>query len=598
MTHHDTLDPASLLTEATAIVEAAGALIRAELHREGGPRGQGGKAAIDSEVEAFLRAHLLALHPCDWQAEEEGNPPLRLRGTPLRWVVDPQDGTSAFLRGLRGPAVSVALLRHDRPVLAIVFAPTAPDDRGDLFAWAEGRPATRNGLPLPPLPALPAAFAPSTIVAMNERAGDHALEDHRAFAPAGMLAVPSIAYRLALAAAGEADVAVSLTHGLEPHDVAAGQALLEAVGGRVLDLSGRPLARGAGARFQGCIGGRAGLVEEAARRLAAIPQGRAVPRHPARPSRRIADSGRLARAQGVLLGQFAGDALGAQVEFQDPETIRRRYPRGVTELDPGGTWGLAAGQITDDSEMALALARSILAAGGFDAGRAGQAYVAWGASHPFDVGSTTRMGLAALQGRGRPNPESQANGALMRVSPIGIAAGSPTRAAAWARQDAALTHPHPVCQEASAAFAAAIAAGLDGAGPEEMWAVALEVAGEESVRRTLRAARDGGPKDATRNQGWVLIALRNAFHRLLSGQTLEAALVETVGMGGDTDTNAAICGALLGAAQGREAVPLRWRRQVLGCRPVAIPGVRHPRPSAFWTDDALELAEALLTAAG
>jgi ADP-ribosyl-[dinitrogen reductase] hydrolase len=98
------------------------------------------------------------------------------------------------------------------------------------------------------------------------------------------------------------------------------------------------------------------------------------------------------------------------------------------------------------------------------------------------------------------------------------------------------------------------------------------------------------------NQGWVLTALGNAFHRLYSGQTLEQAVIETVAVGGDTDTNAAICGALLGATQGRDAVPLRWRRFVLGCRSVSAHDVRHPRPMTFWPDDALDLAEVLLVA--
>lgn len=588
--------PASLLEDALVIVRAAGEMIRAEFHRDGGPRALGpGKAPIDTEVEGFLQEHLLALHPCDWHGEEL---PRRSHGHADRWVVDPQDGTRAFLKGLRGPAISVALVRGDCPILAIVFAPTAPDNRGDLFAWAEGLPVTRNGMVLAPLPATRSAFDASTVVAMNETAGDYALVNHRAFAPAGVLAVPSIAYRLALSAAGEADVGVSITGGLDSYDVAAGHALVEAVGGRVLQLDGQPLVHARGAYFNGCVGGRSDLVEEAVRRVNAISVSGRVPRKPARPKRRIAEAERLSRAQGVLLGQFAGDALGAQVEFKDPDTIRQLHSQGVTELRPGGTWSLVAGQITDDSEMALALARSLVGEGYYYPEAVGRAYVAWGASHPFDIGTTTRMGLSAIEGRGRPNRESQANGALMRVSPIGIAARSWKRAAVWARQDALLTHPHPVCVEASAAFAAAIAAGLEGLRPEEMWKVAHEITEDETVRECLLKARENGPRDATRNQGWVLIALQNAFHRLLSKQPLETALVDTVMMGGDTDTNAAICGALLGAAQGREAVPLRWRRQILGCRPVKMAGVRHPRPTTYWTDDALELAEALVTCPG
>lgn len=68
---------------------------------------------------------------------------------------------------------------------------------------------------------------------------------------------------------------------------------------------------------------------------------------------------RVNRAQVCLLGQLAGDALGSLVEFQSPEEIRRSYPEGVQELTNGGTWNTIAGQPTDDSEMALLLARML-----------------------------------------------------------------------------------------------------------------------------------------------------------------------------------------------------------------------------------------------
>jgi ADP-ribosyl-[dinitrogen reductase] hydrolase len=106
---------------------------------------------------------------------------------------------------------------------------------------------------------------------------------------------------------------------------------------------------------------------------------------------------------------------------------------------------------------------------------------------------------------------------------------------------------------------------------------------------------EAGPEEFMRNQGWILTALGNAFHRLWIGQSLEAAVIETVASGGDTDTNGAICGALLGAAQGRDAVLLRRPLNILACRAAPAAGVQHPRPPVYWPDDALELAEALLT---
>jgi ADP-ribosyl-[dinitrogen reductase] hydrolase len=88
------------------------------------------------------------------------------------WLVDPHDGTSATHDRVRGAAVSIALMWRDRPVLGVVYSFACPDDRGDLFAWAEGcGPLRRNGRPV--LPAAPrAALDSETIVAVSHRAAD------------------------------------------------------------------------------------------------------------------------------------------------------------------------------------------------------------------------------------------------------------------------------------------------------------------------------------------------------------------------------------------------------------------------------------------
>jgi len=305
----------------------------------------------------------------------------------------------------------------------------------------------------------------------------------------------------------------------------------------------------------------------------------------------------LERAQGCLLGQLSGDALGSLVEFQSPESIRRRYPGGVRLMADGGHWNTIAGQPTDDSEMALLLARAIVDAGTYDSALALKAYHYWRDSRPFDCGITIGAAL-----RGRLNPASQANGALMRVSPLGIFGSrfDSTTVAEWARQDAALTHPHPVCLQANALFTAAIARAIaTGCTPETLYASVLLWAHEWKVEpallRAVETAAQAPPEDFMTHEGWVLVAFQNALWQLLHAPTMEEGVVDSVMRGGDTDTNAAICGALLGAVNGRSVVPAQWQEAVLQCRPEAgRPGVEHPRPQCFWPIDALELAEQLL----
>jgi len=78
---------------------------------------------------------------------------------------------------------------------------------------------------------------------------------------------------------------------------------------------------------------------------------------------------------------------------------------------------------------------------------------------------------------------------------------------------------------------------------------------------------------------------------LFQAPNLEEGVVDTVMKGGDTDTNAAICGALLGAVYGREAIPTQWEEAVLNCEPDQDnPRVKRPRPQCFWPTDALEIA--------
>ena len=85
----------------------------------------------------------------------------------------------------------------------------------------------------------------------------------------------------------------------------------------------------------------------------------------------------LSRAQGCLLGQLAGDSLGSLVEFRALDDIRREYPNGVHKLADGGTWNTIAGQPTDDSDMALLLARMPADQGRYDHEGARKTYIFW-----------------------------------------------------------------------------------------------------------------------------------------------------------------------------------------------------------------------------
>lgn len=620
-THAMGADYFRALEVAISAARAAGDVLRRAFHQPGGPKGVPGKAPADTEAEHVIRKKLLDAFP-DWgyRGEETGS---QSSADPDRhvWLVDPNDGTVSYQSGYRGTAVSIGLLRDGRPVLGVVYAFAAPDDNGDLIAWAEGcGTVRRNGEPLPPAK-FPAALRADDVVLVSQAADRKPEVNALAFAPARFRAVPSIAYRLALVAAGEGVAAVSL-NSPGGWDYGAGHALLRAVGGELVDQSGQPVTYSSPGKSQTvyCFGGAPRIVPELAQRnwkkvLDAAIEPRvefdlAIPE----PGRSIPDPGMLARAQGCLLGQLAGDALGGLVEFQAESQIAGRYPNGLRQLSDGGCWDTLAGQPTDDSEMALMLARSILQAGQYDAEAAARAYAFWYNSKPFDAGNTIQQALVGIP-RGKIAPgaaapamrhaadtTSQANGSLMRISPLAVWGHSlaADKLASRARADAELTHPHAVCRDAAAVFTVSIAHAIaTGAGPEQVYDHAVGWAKQQlcaaPVQRALQEAAIRPPADYQKAAGWVLTALQNAFYHLRNAPSLEEGVVRSVMAGGDTDTNAAIAGALLGAVFGRTAIPSQWQRMVLSCRPIkGLPNVKRPRPRPFWPVDALELAERLL----
>jgi ADP-ribosyl-[dinitrogen reductase] hydrolase len=307
----------------------------------------------------------------------------------------------------------------------------------------------------------------------------------------------------------------------------------------------------------------------------------------------------LSRAQGALLGQLIGDALGSAVEGWTPEAIRAAHPDGVREMLGNDTLGTIPGQPTDDSEMALVLARSLVEHGEFDAAAVRSKYREWFTSGAFGYGET--VGAAMQDGT---DEESASNGALMRVSPIGIFGSRIWSGVVefWAREDGAITHPHPVCLAANEFFAVAIATAIRQPAPPEVLYAHLSartesdlIVGDIVITDAMKRAKDAPPPDYLSRPGLVSIALQNALWQLLHAPSFEEALVDTIARGGDTDTNAAVCGALLGAVHGRVVIPKRWVKTVLACKPKAGKrGVARPRPPEFWPADALELAEKLV----
>ncbi|HEY4041168.1 MAG TPA: inositol monophosphatase family protein [Rhodopila sp.] len=590
------------------LVQQAGAWLAAEFGRPDGPRfSDTDSAPIDREVELFLRKQLTGLLPARFVGEEEGV--LAAEANGFCWVVDPHDGTRAFLEGRRGSAISVGLLHRGIPVLGVVYAPTSPDRGPDLIAWVQGGEITRNGSPVP-INLSRRDLAPADVVFLNHGAGQRPVWSSTACAPARFMPLPSIAYRLARVAVGDGIATLTLRP-VNAHDIAAGHALLIAAGGVLVAEDGLEVTYGehGGSRPFACFGGAPAAV---AALRARKWRGATEPRRDPKVTLtwpRMAEGQRFDRALGCMLGLLIGDSLGSQLEFQAAETIRAEHPAPVTDLASSPVWQTQAGQPTAAGELGLTLARSLVRMGRYDAEDAATAYGRWYASEPFDCGHSSRLAFGAAAAavadkaqaaRSSADRGSQGNGSLTRIAPIGVWARNPDEAAHFAGEDSFLSHPHPICRAACAALAAAISAALFGADRARMMATALRVAdaaGAEAapvVAALHRAAAGVVPVDFQRPVGLALTSLQNAFFHLAADTRMEPALIETVGRGGDAADNAAIVGALLGAADGRGLLPVRWAMPVLTCRPDQGLHPARPRPDEYWPDDLLDLTEALL----
>ncbi|MEZ5655532.1 MAG: 3'(2'),5'-bisphosphate nucleotidase CysQ [Sphingobium sp.] len=180
----------------------------------------------DIAVDRMLHEALGAIAPdAGWLSEETADNPARLANERL-WVVDPIDGTRDFLAGRRGWTVSVALIEQGRPVIGILAAPA----RNELWIAQAGQGARRNGKVL--AAASRTKLAGARVPADRLAAGDHDL-----------IAVDrpnSIALRVAMVAADEADMAVGLRRGAE-WDIAAATLIAQEAGASVTDALGQPL---------------------------------------------------------------------------------------------------------------------------------------------------------------------------------------------------------------------------------------------------------------------------------------------------------------------------------------------------------------------
>jgi ADP-ribosyl-[dinitrogen reductase] hydrolase len=280
-------------------------------------------------------------------------------------------------------------------------------------------------------------------------------------------------------------------------------------------------------------------------------------------------------ARGALLGLACGDALGRPVEFRSAASIAREYDR-VTEMLEQGTHGQPAGRVTDDTELALCIARSLVERDAFDGEDIADRFLAWFESDPFDIGLLTADTLGAYAegtswrdaGREvwqhRPEGQNAGNGSVMRCVPHALAfASDPETLVRASTLSSGITHHDPRCRYGCAILNCTVAGFLRGAdAPLETALARVESDAPEELLAALRVVPDRLGDAQLQTTGYVVHTLQTALHDALTADTAEEAIVTAVNRGGDTDTVGAVTGAIAGARFGAETLPARWLETV------------------------------------
>lgn len=266
----------------------------------------------------------------------------------------------------------------------------------------------------------------------------------------------------------------------------------------------------------------------------------------------------LDRARAAFLGLALGDALGATTEFLLPGEIRYRY-KVHNKIIGGGWLNLKPGQVTDDTQMSLCIARAIDETGGWEATRIMEHFAAWLKSKPIDVGATCRRSISRyiIKGEiGKAYSDWDAgNGAAMRMAPVALfTLGDEELLGKLAVEQARLTHNNSLSDAACITVGRLVQQAILGADRPALHAIVRDLIGQ-FPKFQFNRYRGGA-------SAYVVETLQTVFHYFFGTAHFEECLVGVVNQGGDADTTGAIAGMIAGAFYGMAELPKKWLKKL------------------------------------
>jgi ADP-ribosyl-[dinitrogen reductase] hydrolase len=270
----------------------------------------------------------------------------------------------------------------------------------------------------------------------------------------------------------------------------------------------------------------------------------------------------LDKIRGMFMGAFLGDARGFPYEFK----CNSKTPyTGILEYKPfyisqyQGRKEYPVGSTSDDTALTLVILRQIILDKGYNKDNVTLSYMRWANDGNPPMGKNTRAlfkGVKTLKGYQKRiskvlelpvEKRSQSNGSLMRCSPLSLV---------WNNQcvidDCYITNPNPVNCDCNLIYITAIRLALIGTNPNEIFEQIKNLAQTKEVKEVLLQVENRSQRDIIENKGWCLHGLYCALLVMLSYDNYSDAMKWVIGsnIGSDTDTNACIAGALLGAIIG------------------------------------------------
>jgi len=282
------------------------------------------------------------------------------------------------------------------------------------------------------------------------------------------------------------------------------------------------------------------------------------------------------RIRGAFFGAAVGDAIGGPVEMMSAAAIREKYG-SVRDMEGGGWLKLAPGEWTDDTSMTLDVARGILSNPSYPVEEIGHNFLRWQRSGPRDIGRTTGESIKNYMKTGNWKQASRmtarsinkmdSNGGLMRTMPVTFGYWNDMRMIAkWSAEICMMTHYSQDGATCCIFYNLLVRLAAGGGPRRQIISRALELTDDfcremnitpsKFFWHIIKHIQKDAPLLAPR--GNALDTLAASLQSFLGTESFEAAVVDVVNRGEDTDTAGCITGGLAGTYYGYGSIPGRW----------------------------------------